>query len=61
MEILNNIWNALSTENLQFSTIMGYPLLFIENFLILMLFINLLNIQLKLLTKKGLKIILNMK
>ena len=45
MEILNNIWNALSTENLQFSTIMGYPLLFIENFLILMLFINLLNIK----------------
>lgn len=45
MDILNNIWNALSTENAGLLTIVTLPSIFIENFLMLMIFINLLNFE----------------
>ena len=45
MEMLNNIWIALSTENAKLVNYMLIPLVFFENFLILMLFISLLNIK----------------
>jgi len=45
MEILNNIWNVLSTENAQVISIITYPCIIIENFLVLLLFVNLLNIK----------------
>lgn len=45
MEMLNNIWNALSTKNLELINFMFIPLAFVENYLILMLFTNLLNIK----------------
>ncbi len=53
MEILNNIWTALSTQNEWLITILAIPLTFLENFLILHLFTNLLNIK----TSKKQKII----
>ena len=53
MEILNNIWTALSTPNEGLITILAIPLTFLENFLILHLFTNLLNIK----TSKKQKII----
>lgn len=45
MEILNNIWNVLCTENAQLVNIITSPLLFVESYLSLCLFINLLNIK----------------
>ena len=45
MEMLNNIWSALSTENVDLLNIIFIPLSFIENFLVLKLFANLLNIK----------------
>ena len=45
MEILSNIWNALSTENPELMSIVANVWIFFENFLILLLFINLLNIK----------------
>lgn len=45
MEILNNIWVALSTENTELITVISTPLIFLENFLGLLLFVNLLNIK----------------
>ena len=45
MEILNNIWNALSTENAQVISLISYPCIFIESFLVPLLFVNLLNIK----------------
>lgn len=45
MEMLNNIWIALSTENVELVDFMLIILGFIESFLILMLFVNLLNIK----------------
>lgn len=44
MEMLNNIWIALSTENVEFVNFMMVPISFIEAHLILMLFMNSLNI-----------------
>ena len=44
MEMLNNIWIALSTENLELVKIVTSPLILVENYLILALFVNLLNI-----------------
>lgn len=45
MEILNNIWNAISTPNEGLINILAIPLTFIENLIIMYLFINLLNIK----------------
>lgn len=45
MEVLNNIWNALSTENVELITLISYPSIFIEIFFMLSLFINILNIN----------------
>ena len=45
MEVLNNIWNALCTENVGLVTIITIPLIFVEMFLMLLLFTNLLNIK----------------
>lgn len=45
MEILNNIWNSLNIENITLVNYMLIPLAFIENIMIVMLFINLLNIK----------------
>ena len=45
MEILTNIWNALSTENAELLTFITSPLLLVESYLILSLFSNLLNIN----------------
>ncbi len=45
MEMLNNIWSILCTKNIQMVTIITSPLMFIESFLILLLFVNLLNIK----------------
>lgn len=45
MEMLGNIWNALSTENIQLTIDMGYPLIVLEIYFILLLFVNLLNIK----------------
>ena len=45
MEMLNNIWTALSTENETLVSYLGFPLCFIEAFLILTLFTNLLNMK----------------
>lgn len=50
MEILNNIWNAISMPNEGLVNILLIPLSFIENFLIMTLFISILNITL---TKKS--------
>ena len=45
MEMLSNIWNALSTENIEFINFISKPMVVVENFLVLLLFLNLLNIQ----------------
>lgn len=45
MDVLNNIWNALSTENAKLVNLLIVPFRFIEMYLSLLLFINLLNIQ----------------
>ena len=45
MEILNNIWNALSTENEALLNILYIPCTFLEVYLSLLLFINVLNIK----------------
>lgn len=45
MEVLNNIWNALSTENVGLVNILTTPSIIIENFLTLLIFINLLNFK----------------
>lgn len=45
MEMFNNIWSALNTENAKLLNFILVPLGFIESYLILMLFINLLNIK----------------
>ena len=45
MEILNNIWNALSTENEALLNILYIPCTFLEAYLSLLLFINILNIK----------------
>lgn len=45
MEILNNIWTALSTENVEFVNFMVGIFSILESYLSLMLFINLLNIK----------------
>lgn len=44
MEILNNIWMALSTPNEGLLNVITIPLFFVENYLILTLFISILNI-----------------
>ena len=44
MEILNNIWTTLSTENVQLVNTLLIPASIVESFLTLMLFVNLLNI-----------------
>ena len=46
MEMLNNIWNALSTENMEFiNSFIANPLIILEIYFIFLLFINLLNIK----------------
>lgn len=45
MEILNNIWTALSTPNEELINILAIPMLIIENILIMHLFINLFTIK----------------
>ena len=45
MEMLNNIWIALSTENVELLNYIFIPLSLLENYLILLLFINLFNIK----------------
>ena len=45
MEILNNIWTALSTPNIDLLNIIFIPTAFIENFLILLLFTAILKIS----------------
>lgn len=46
MEMLGNIWNALSTENMEFiNSFIANPLIILEIYFIFLLFINLLNIK----------------
>ena len=46
MEMLNNIWNALSTENMEFiNSFITNPFIILEIYFIFLLFINLLNIK----------------
>ena len=45
MELLNNIWNALTTPNETFSSILFAPITFIETTLLMLLFLSILNIQ----------------
>lgn len=45
MEILNNLWMAISMPNEKLVSILLIPAIFIENFLIMLLFISLLKIQ----------------
>lgn len=45
MEILNNIWMAISTPNEGLLNILTIPLFFVENYLIMVLFISILNIK----------------
>ena len=45
MEMLNNIWIALSTSNVDLINYITSPLVLVENFLVLLLFVNLLNIN----------------
>lgn len=45
MEMFNNIWSALNTENAELINFITIPLLLVESYLILSLFINLLNIN----------------
>ena len=45
MEMLTNVWNFLTTENVGFVNVMVSLFGFIESYLILMLFVNLLNIK----------------
>ena len=45
MEILNNIWMALSTPNENLTNILVSLLTFLENFLIMKLFISIFNIK----------------
>lgn len=45
MEILNNIWMALSTPNEGLVNILTIPLFFVENFLTMLLFIYILGLQ----------------
>ena len=53
MEILNNIWTALSTENLFLTKILTIPLMFVEIYLSLYIFLYFLNLN----TTKNKKII----
>ena len=45
MEILNNLWLAISTPNEELTSLMMIPITFLENFLIMYLFISILNIE----------------
>ena len=45
MEMLGNIWNALSTENMEFINFIANPLIILESYLVLLLSINLLHIK----------------
>ena len=45
MELLNNIWNALSTPNETLTTIISSPLTFLEVYLMMILFILILKIE----------------
>lgn len=45
MEILNNIWMAVSTPNESLINIIAIPAVIIENFLIMSLFISILHIS----------------
>lgn len=45
MEILNNLWLAVSTPNEELTSLMMIPITFLENFLIMYLFISILNIE----------------
>ena len=45
MEILNNIWIALSTPNENLLNILSIPLYFVENLLTMYLFLNITNIS----------------
>ena len=45
MEILNNLWLTISTPNEELTSLMMIPITFLENFLIMYLFISILNIE----------------
>ena len=45
MEILNNIWTALSTPNEGLLNVLTIPLFFVENYLTLLLFMSILNVD----------------
>ena len=45
MEILNNIWQAFSTENELLLNIIIIPIFFVEAFIIMVLFTNILKIN----------------
>ena len=45
MEMLGNIWNALSTENMEFINFIANPLIVLEIYFVLLFFVNLLNIK----------------
>ena len=45
MELLNNLWSVLTTPNEKLVTILISPFTFIENFLIMTLFLTILNIK----------------
>ena len=47
MDILNNLWNAMITENQMMISLLSFPCTFIENYLIMILFINLFGINVK--------------
>ena len=45
MEVLNNIWTAISTPNEGFIDIIAIPATLLENILIMYLFLNILNMS----------------
>ena len=45
MEVWNNIWTAISTPNEGLTSILAFPLFFIENTLIMYFFIHILNVN----------------
>ena len=47
MELLNNIWNALTTPNETLTSLLTIPLFFIENLLILYLILSIFKIEIK--------------
>ena len=45
IQFLNNIWNALNSQNPELVSLLTLPLFPIENFLLMSCFLNMLNIN----------------